>query len=76
MGIFQCHVSDFRGVYIVRSLFFKTLSPLQGSSNATFSGGIKLDAHIFGSILREFPKIKVHEVWVGNIMTPAIIMVQ
>ena len=21
-------------------------------------------------ILREFPKIQVHEVWVGNIMTP------
>ena len=44
-----------------------------GEKNGThLKGGIKLDAHkrLF---LRDFPKIIVHEVWVGNIiMTPGV----
>ena len=37
-------------------------------------GGIKLDANVW-EILRDFPKIIVHEVWVGNIVTPVSVVV-
>ena len=42
----------------------------QGSLNGTHFGGIRLDCKCL-VILRDFPKIIVHEVWVGNIMIPA-----
>ena len=45
------------------------------SWDRTFGGGSNEQQILFWVILREFPKKKVHEVWVGNIMTPGFVTV-